>query len=193
MSGLESADVGRKCSVSFSSLSCRWLGVDKIYLRENRNNTESVSQHILDAFGHLVEEGFLELGTWPGQSPEAQQLWYNRCAQGDLAGAQAWVLFSDLDEYPVLLDGGVAVEEPDLKAFMRRHRGAAGLTLQWVMFGSSGIRERPTPGGPLRHFNKCSDQLSFEMKCFAASHHLSETPFIHPYFIHACCYKCAPS
>ena len=105
MSGLESADVGRKCSVSFSSLSCRWLGVDKIYLRENRNNTESVSQHILDAFGHLVEEGFLDLGTWPGQSPEAQQLWYNRCAQADLAGAQAWVLFSDLDEYPVLLNG----------------------------------------------------------------------------------------
>ena len=84
---------------------------------------------------------------------------------------------------------GVAVEEPDLKAFMRKHRGAAGLTLQWVMFGSSGIRDRPTPGGPLRHFNKCSAELSFEMKCLAASHHLAETPFIHPYFIHACCYK----
>ena len=81
------------------------------------------------------------------------------------------------------------MEEPDLKAFMRKHRGAAGLTLQWVMFGSSGIRDRPTPGGPLRHFNKCSAELSFEMKCLAASHHLAETPFIHPYFIHACCYK----
>ena len=78
--------------------------MDKIYLRENSNSTR-LSKTISEEFKGLVEEGFLELGTWPGQSPEAQQLWYNRCAQADLAGAQAWVLFSDLDEYPVLLNG----------------------------------------------------------------------------------------
>ena len=86
---------------------------------------------------------------------------------------------------------GVAQEAPDLKAFMRRQRGAAGLSLQWVMFGSSGLRDRPAPGGPLRHFVKCSDELSFEMKCFAASHYLAEKPFIGPGFVHSCCYQYA--
>ena len=87
---------------------------------------------------------------------------------------------------------GVALQEPNLKEFLRARRGAAGLTLQWVMFGSSGHRDRPQPGGPLRHFDKCSNQLSFEMKCFAASYHLCDVPFTKPTFLHACAYKYAP-
>jgi hypothetical protein len=82
---------------------CRWLGADKIYLRENKNTTV-ISKQYLAPFQGLIDEGFLDFATWPGQSPEAQQLWYNRCAQKDLAGAQSWILFSDLDEYPVLVN-----------------------------------------------------------------------------------------
>ena len=83
----------------------------------------------------------------------------------------------------------MALEEPDLKGYLMRHRGAAGLSLQWVLFGSSGHRDRPA-GGPLRHFNKCSNQLSYQMKCMASSHHLHEHPFIAPLVLHSCCYKC---
>lgn len=87
---------------------------------------------------------------------------------------------------------GQAVQEPHLKKHLQTRRGAAGLTLQWVMFGSGGHRDRPQPGGPLRHFDECSDKLSFEMKCLAASHHLCDVPFIKPTFLHACGYKYAP-
>lgn len=81
------------------------------------------------------------------------------------------------------------MEDPDLKGYLMQHRGAAGLTLQWVVFGSSGHRERP-PGGPLRHFSTCSNELSYQMKCLAASYHLSAHPFTAPIMLHACCYKC---
>lgn len=67
-----------------------------------------------------------------------------------------------------------------------------GLSLQWVMFGSSGIRDRPETGGPLQHFDKCLDELSHDMKCFASSYHLADYPFIGPEFIHSCCYQYAP-
>ena len=76
-----------------------------MYLRENRSGGRPPSPHIAEELQPLVAEGFLDLGTWGGRSPRAQQLWYNRCAQADLAGAHSWILFSDLDEYPVLLNG----------------------------------------------------------------------------------------
>lgn len=85
-------------------LKCRWLGVDKVYLRENKYLVEPPSPLLVQAVQGLIDEGFLDLGTWSGQSPEAQQLWYNRCAQSDLAGSQSWILFSDLDEYLVMLN-----------------------------------------------------------------------------------------
>ena len=75
--------------------------MDKIYLRENG---AGVAVHVAEALQGMVAEGWLELGTWEGQSPQAQQLWYNRCAEPDLAGRQAWILFSDLDEFLVLMD-----------------------------------------------------------------------------------------
>lgn len=80
--------------------------MDKIYLRENKNTT-ALSKHFHETFQDLTDEGFLDLATWSGQSPQAQQLWYNRCAKADLAGAQSWILFSDLDEYPVITEGYV--------------------------------------------------------------------------------------
>ena len=62
---------------------CRWLGVDKIYLRENG---DKVTPKIAKALQPMVAEGWLELAAWEGQSPAAQHLWYNRCSQPDLAG-----------------------------------------------------------------------------------------------------------
>ena len=81
---------------------CRWLGVDRVFLRENGLN---VSEQYMGAFQEMEDAGFLNFGAWEGQSPEAQQLWYNRCAQEDLAGEMSWILFSDLDEFPVHMNG----------------------------------------------------------------------------------------
>ena len=83
---------------------CRWLGVDRIFLRENTQEPH-VSKKFTTHLQDLIDIGFLDLGTWGGKSPEAQQMWYNKCTEKELGGQYAWILFSDLDEYPVLMNG----------------------------------------------------------------------------------------
>lgn len=84
----------------------------------------------------------------------------------------------------------LADEEPDLKGFLAKQKGATGLALQRVLFGSSGFEQRPGPGGPLRHYTKCKDLLSFPSKCMASSFHLCTTPFTNPADLDSCAYKC---
>ena len=55
-------------------------------------------------FQEMVNEGYLDIGPWEGEPPEATQHWYNRCSAVDLAGAYSWVLFANLDQYLVLMD-----------------------------------------------------------------------------------------
>ena len=87
---------------------------------------------------------------------------------------------------------GVAAKDPDLKGVLRGFRGAAGLSMQWLLFGTSGHIKRPQPGGPLAHFTKCTGQLSFQMKCLAnmwhAAHHMMVGNTVHD-----CTYKCVPA
>ena len=85
---------------------------------------------------------------------------------------------------------GVAAPEPDLKGVLHDFRGNAGLSLQWVLFGSSGHEKRPTPGGPLAHYHKCTGKLSFQMKCMANMYHASHHVLVGN-TVHDCTYKCA--
>lgn len=86
---------------------------------------------------------------------------------------------------------GVASAHPGLKAELRSFRGNAGLSLQWVLFGSSGHVKRPTPGGPLAHYHKCTGYLSFQMKCMANMYHATHHMMVGN-TVHDCTYKCAP-
>ena len=87
---------------------------------------------------------------------------------------------------------GEAAEEPDLKAFLLKNRNAAGLSLQWLLFGSSGHKRRPEPGGPLRHYSTCTGELAYQMKCMASTFHLCDTPMLGD-TVHDCAYKYAAS
>jgi hypothetical protein len=80
---------------------CRWIGVDKVYLRENGAHVSTV---LAAALQPLIEEGFLDMGTLPGAKHPLQNRWYNRCSKPDMAGQHSWVAFIDLDEYMVVLD-----------------------------------------------------------------------------------------
>lgn len=81
--------------------SCRWLGVDKVFLRENAAQVPtSLSQRLAP----FVESGFLDLGALPGAKHPLQNRWYNRCSKPDMAGMHSWVAFIDLDEFMVVLD-----------------------------------------------------------------------------------------
>jgi hypothetical protein len=84
-----------------SSYSCRWLGVDKVFLRENGEN---VPAHLVTATQKHVDSGFLDLGTVPGAKHPNQNRWNNRCSQSDMAGAFSWIAFIDLDEFLILME-----------------------------------------------------------------------------------------
>jgi hypothetical protein len=89
-----------------------------------------------------------------------------------------------------ILCRGVAAKSPDLKSVLRSFKGNAGLSLQWVIFGSSGHTKRPTPGGPLAHYHQCTGKLSFQMKCMANMYHATHHMMVGN-TVHDCTYKCA--
>ena len=62
---------------------------------------------------------------------------------------------------------GKAAMEPDLKKTLASYKDFSAISVQWVLFGSSGHVKRPVPGGPLRHFHKCTGVRSYQMKCLA--------------------------
>lgn len=205
-------------------LLCRWLGVDKVFLRENAAQVPPALSQRLAPF---IESGFLDLGSLPGAKHPLQNRWYNRCSKPDMAGMHSWVAFIDLDEFMVVLDKcaltvsrtclrcrlrtlrlahtrlsfshsrfiainvcrGVAAKSPDLKEVLRSFKGNAGLSMQWVMFGSSGHVKRPTPGGPLAHYHQCTGKLSFQMKCMANMYHASHHMMVGN-TVHDCTYRC---
>jgi hypothetical protein len=69
---------------------------------------------------------------------------------------------------------GAAAQDPDLKATLREFRSNAGLSLQWINFGSSGFVQRPAPGGPLRYFTRCTDNLTQYQKCLANTFYMAQ-------------------
>ena len=79
-----------------------------------------------------------------------------------------------------------------MKQVLSRRPADAGIALQWVLFGTSGHLQRPTAApGTLRHYTRCSGQLSTYMKCLARPRELAAdvvVPFRKPQ--HSCVYRC---
>eukprot|EP00892_Ulva_mutabilis_P012521 jgi/Ulvmu1/9641/UM054_0073.1 len=146
----------------------RWIGVDKVFLRENGDD---VHPDLLEDAAGMIAAGFLDIGTIPGPKHPLQNHWYNRCAKPDFAGLFSWTAFVDLDEYIMVLHRGVAAAHPNIKDALRPFRGSAALAMQWVLFGTGGVVKRPPGGGMLRHFTRCSAELSKWTKCLVSNHH----------------------
>ena len=81
-----------------SRLVCRFVGVDKFYLRENGNHSS-----IQTDLQPYIDAGIVDFGLIDGPKHPAQTNWYNHCSK--LAQASySWVAFIDLDEFIVVLD-----------------------------------------------------------------------------------------
>lgn len=162
-----------------------WLGVDKVFLREN---AAALPAALMPRVQGMIDAGFLDLAPMPGAKHPLQNRWYNRCSKPDMAGEHSWVAFIDLDEFMVVMDRGLASKNPNLKGVLESFKGNAGLSMQWVLFGSSGHKKRPTPGGPLAHYHKCTGHLSFQMKCMANMYHATHHMMVGN-TVHDCTYK----
>jgi hypothetical protein len=87
----------------------------------------------------------------------------------------------------VLCCSGLPAENPDLKGFLNKYKGSPGLAMRWLVFGSAGHVKRPSPGGPLRHYNSCHGKMAPQSKCMANMWHAGHPMRPH---IHTCGHMC---
>lgn len=84
-------------------------------------------------------------------------------------------------------------EQGALKRVLRdRFRYNAAVSLQWVLFGSSGHKE-PPPNGQLDGFRKCTGDLSKQMKCIGNTYWLNHIRTFAKDMVHQCSFRCAPA
>lgn len=85
-----------------------------------------------------------------------------------------------------------AVTEPDaLKVVLRKSfRYVASVSMQWVLFGSGGHKDRPAEG-QLKGFNQCTGVLSKQMKCLGSSFWFHYRATFRPTHVHQCTFRCA--
>lgn len=87
---------------------------------------------------------------------------------------------------------GQPAENPKITETLAEFKDSPGLSLQWVLFGSSGRDDRPEPGGPLAHYTQCTGVLSYQMKC-VANMFWAAPSIMAGDTVHDCSYRYAPS
>eukprot|EP00892_Ulva_mutabilis_P003770 jgi/Ulvmu1/1765/UM118_0004.1 len=159
----------------------RWVGVDSFYLREN---DESCS--IAEDLKPYQDAGILDLDVLPGPKHPTQTNWYNECAT-KASKKHSWVAFIDLDEFMIVLKKQKAVVERDaLKEVLRASfRYTSAVSMQWVLFGSSGHKDPPKEG-QLAGFDRCTGVLSNQMKCLGNTFWLYNNLTFRPLHVHQC-------
>ena len=74
------------------------------------------------------------------------------------------------------------------KVLRRSFRFTAAVSLQWVLFGSSGHRQRPAEG-QLGGFRRCTGVLSKQMKCLGNAFWLRAPDTFRPTHVHQCTFR----
>lgn len=81
------------------------------------------------------------------------------------------------------------IERNALKNLLRRSfRYTAAVSMQWVLFGSAGHKQRPAEG-QLAGFNRCTGVLSKQMKCLGNSYWFHENRTFRPTHVHQCNFR----
>ncbi|MGE0725475.1 MAG: glycosyltransferase family 2 protein [Alphaproteobacteria bacterium] len=117
----------------------RLVGVERFFLYDNRS-----TDRWLEAIEQSGCADIVTMTPWPfepGQGPA-----YQHCLQTHGARAR-WIAFIDCDEFLFVTDGG------DLRAALQPYASHPALAVNWLEYGSSGLRRRPD--GPVtRHYTR---------------------------------------
>ena len=68
-----------------------------------------------------------------------------------------------------VMQGLLCRSNSSLKEFLDGFKHQAGVTIHWVLMGSSGQETRPERGGVLRHYQRCRKPPSDRVKTIANS------------------------
>ncbi|KAF6251769.1 glycosyltransferase family 92-domain-containing protein [Scenedesmus sp. NREL 46B-D3] len=150
----------------------KWLGVSKVYVYDN-NSTVPLLPDIID----MVQSGYVEYSYFTG-TPRyrdlfrtSSQWWaYNDCVTR-FKHRHRWLAFVDADEF-IVLQGAAGAD--NINDFMRGYDQYGGLALNWVVFGSSGHKQRPQ-GGVLVNYRQClplQQEQNQHVKVIANTAHL---------------------
>ena len=118
------------------------MGVERFYLYNNNS-----SDRYLDALQPHIASGAVVVHEWPQHPAQLQA--YEHCLRSH--GSEAdWIAFIDVDEF---LFSPTAKLLPDVLADYADHPGVG---VNWVMFGSSGHKQKPE-GGVLENYLRRGD------------------------------------
>ncbi|WP_254173819.1 FkbM family methyltransferase [Planktothrix pseudagardhii] len=105
------------------------VGVERFYLYDNGS-----SDHVIELVKPYIQSGEVIWHEWlirPGQIPA-----YQDCLDKYKTESQ-WIAFIDLDEFLV------PTEKNDIKAILEDFQDYPGVTVNWLIFGSSGHKIKP--------------------------------------------------
>lgn len=120
-------------------------GVDKFYIYDNESTDDT--KDILEPY---VQRGIVEYIEWPGY--RRQLAAYDDCIERNRFSSR-WIAFVDLDEFIV------PVQDSTIPAFLRRFEQFAAVEINWLIYGSSG------------HKNKSSEAVMDRFKCHSTFDH----------------------
>lgn len=116
-------------------------GVQKFYIYDNES-TDNTRQ-VLDPY---IRKGIVEYIPWPGY--RRQLAAYDHCLAQHRYDAR-WIAFIDLDEFIV------PVQDDSIPQFLCRMEQYAAVEINWLIYGSSGQKER-AKGGVMERFRRHS-------------------------------------
>ncbi|GAB4813551.1 hypothetical protein N2152v2_000597 [Parachlorella kessleri] len=129
----------------------RAIGINKFYLTDTGSKPpmQAVLQDYIDA--GLVDYTF-DTKVPPRKGTHGPQVTiYERCLHQH-GHRHTYMAFIDVDEFLILRDG-----TPDMPSLLKDYEQYGGLVVNWVMFGSSGLKERPKTN-TLSSYWKCAPE-----------------------------------
>lgn len=115
------------------------LGIEKFYIYDNGDIDEK--QYLKD----FIQQGVVSLAVDTSLAPQLKI--YHQCLK-EHRHHHRWIAFIDVDEFIVTKNSC------SIPSILKRYERYGGLTLSWMMFGSSGHEKKP-PGGVLGNYWKC--------------------------------------
>lgn len=121
-------------------------GVEKFYVYDN--GSTDCTRQVLEPY---IEKGIVDLIDWPGHRMQIAA--YDDCIERHRFDTR-WLAFIDLDEFIVPL------KDQSITAFLHRMEGFSAVEINWLIYGSSGQKEK-LPGTMMERFRRhsCPDHI----------------------------------
>lgn len=103
-------------------------GVEKFYIYDNESTDET--RDVLEPY---IQSGVVEYTYFPGRKRQLPA--YDDCFERHRLDAR-WIAVIDLDEYLV------PMKDQSIPQFLRRMEGAAVVEVNWLVYGSSGLKQK---------------------------------------------------